>query len=74
MLSTAACFSVTFTNLESGKTYFPSVSNDAAGSFVALQPPSVKPRIEHLVDTTVIKEEFASESGEYFVEDHRGRC
>jgi hypothetical protein len=63
MVSRAACFSVTFTNLDPDKSYFPSVSHDAAGSYIALQPQSVKPRAGHFADDTVIKDEFASEVG-----------
>jgi hypothetical protein len=65
MVSWAACLSVTFTNLDPNKSYYSSVSHDAAGSFVALQPQSVKPRKEHSINTTVIKEDFAFESGEF---------
>ena len=34
---------VTFTDLDPDKRYFPSVSRDSAGSFIALQPDLVSP-------------------------------
>jgi hypothetical protein len=64
MLSRATSSSVTFTDLDATKSYFPSISQDVAGAFVALQPLSVKPRAKNLSNATAIKDEFASEPGQ----------
>jgi hypothetical protein len=47
---------VTFRNLDADKRYFPSVSRDAVGAFVALHPEPVRPRSEDAVPTPATKE------------------
>jgi hypothetical protein len=64
MVSRATCFSVTFTGLDPTESYFPSVSHDAAGAFVALQPISAKPRAEDSANATDIKNESTPVSGQ----------
>jgi hypothetical protein len=46
MVSNVVSYGVTFRDLDPDKAYFPNVSRDTSGAFVASQPESVKPPSE----------------------------